>query len=128
MSNFLDLLGRIFISAIFLFSGINKIFNYENTIQWMEGFGITGTLLIPTIALEIIFPILIIVGYQTKLAAGILALFCLATGFIFHLDFSNQMQVVALLKNFGLAGGLIFLMINGPKEFILIKKKKYVRL
>ena len=59
MSNFLDLLGRIFISAIFLFSGINKIFNYENTIQWMEGFGITGTLLIPTIALEIIFPILI---------------------------------------------------------------------
>ena len=128
MANFLDLIGRIFISSIFLFSGINKIFQYEQTVQWMEGFSIPGFLLIPTIIIEIIFPILIIIGYQTRFAAGMLALFCLVTGLIFHLDLSNQMQIIALLKNLGLAGGLIFLVINGPKEFVLIKKKKYVRL
>ena len=128
MSNFLDLLGRIFISAIFLFSGINKIFNYENTIQWMEGFGITGMLLIPTIALEIIFPILIIVGYQTKIAAAALSIFCLLTAFIFHNDFSNQMQIIAFLKNIGLIAALIFLIINGTKDWALEKEKKYVRL
>ena len=128
MSNFLDLLGRIFISAIFLFSGINKIFNYENTIQWMEGFGITGTLLIPTIALEIIFPILIIVGYQTKIAAAALSIFCLLTAFIFHNDFSNQMQIIAFLKNIGLIAALIFLIINGTKDWALEKEKKSVRL
>jgi|TARA_B100001093_G_scaffold147572_1_gene140312 putative oxidoreductase len=128
MSNFLDLLGRIFISAIFLFSGINKIFNYENTIQWMEGFGITGVLLIPTIALEIIFPILIIVGYQTKIAAAALSIFCLLTAFIFHNDFSNQMQIIAFLKNIGLIAALIFLIINGTKDWALEKEKKYVRL
>ena len=55
-------------------------------------------------------------------------MFCLITGFVFHFDLSNQMQVVALLKNIGLAGGMFFLMINGPREFILIKKKKFVRL
>ena len=123
MVNFLDLIGRILISSIFLFSGINKIFQYEQTVQWMEGFSIPGFLLIPTIVIEIIFPILIIIGYKTRFAAGILALFCLATGLIFHLDLSNQMQVTALLKNLGLAGGLIFLLINGPKNLILIKKK-----
>ena len=128
MSNFLDLLGRIFISAIFLFSGINKIFNYENTIQWMEGFGITGMLLIPTIALEIIFPILIIVGYQTKIAAAALSIFCLLTAFIFHNDFSNQMQIIAFLKNIGLIAALIFLIINGTKDWAIEKEKKYVRL
>ncbi|MDC0472501.1 DoxX family protein [Pelagibacteraceae bacterium] len=128
MSNLLDLIGRIFISSIFLFSGINKILNYEGTVQWMEGFGIPEFLLVPAIIIEIILPILIIIGYQVKFAAGILTLFCLATGLIFHLDLSNQMQVIALLKNFGLSGGLLFLMIHGPKEFILIKKKKYVRL
>lgn len=128
MSNFLDLLGRIFISAIFLFSGINKIFNYENTIQWMEGFGITGMLLIPTIALEIIFPILIIVGYQTKIAASALSIFCLLTAFIFHNDFSNQMQIIAFLKNIGLIAALIFLIINGTKDWAIEKEKKYVRL
>ena len=78
MVNFLDLIGRIFISSIFLFSGINKIFHYEQTVQWMEGFSVPGFLLIPTIVIEIIFPILIIIGYQTRFAAGMLALFCLA--------------------------------------------------
>ena len=128
MSNFFDLIGRIFISSVFLFSGVNKIFQYEETAQWMESFGIPGVLLIPAIIFEIIFPILIIIGYQTKLAAVALILFCLATGFIFHLDLSNQMQVIALLKNLGLVGGLLFLTINGPKEFTIVKKKKYVQL
>lgn len=128
MTSLLDLLGRIFISSVFLFSGINKIFQYEGTVKWMEGFGLPGILLIPAIIIEIILPILIIVGYKTKLAAGGLILFCLSTAFIFHFDFSNQMQIIAFLKNLGLAGGLIFLLINGPKNFVLIKKKKYVKL
>ena len=128
MSNLLDLIGRIFISSIFLFSGVNKILQYEGTIQWMEQGGMPGLFLIPAIALEIIAPALIIIGYQVRTAAALLALFCLATAFIFHFDLSNQMQIIALLKNFGLAGGLFFLMANGPKEFVLIKKKKFVRL
>ena len=128
MSNLLDLIARIFISGIFLFSGINKITNYEGTVQWMEGFGVPGLFLIPAIIIEIIFPLFIIVGYRTKIASGFLILFCLMTAFIFHNDFSNQMQIVAFLKNLGLAGGLIFLIIHGPKDFVIIKKKKYVKL
>ncbi len=128
MTNLLDLIGRFFISAIFLVSGYNKIVNYDGTISFMDSFGIPGFLLWPAILLEIIFPILIIIGYKTHLSATILGAFCLATGFIFHFDLSNQMQVVALLKNFGLAGGLIFIAINGPKDWALDKKKKYVRL
>ena len=128
MNNLLDFIGRIFISAIFLFFFINKIFNYDSTAQWMEGYGIPGIFLIPAIAIEIIFPLFIIIGYKTKIASGFLILFCLMTAFIFHNDFSNQMQIIAFLKNIGLAGGLIFLIIHGPKNFVLIKKKKYVKL
>ena len=128
MVNFFDLLARIFISSIFLLSGYNKIFNYSGTVSWMEGFGIPGFLLAPTIVLEIILPILIIVGYKIRIAATLLALFCIATGVIFHLDFSDQMQTIQLLKNFGLAGGFLFIAINGPKEWAIEAKKKYVRL
>ena len=128
MSNFLDLIGRAFISGIFLFSGINKIFNFEGTVVWMEGYGVPGILLFPAIAVEILFPILIIIGYKTRIAAGALFLFCLITAFIFHFDFSNQMQIIAFLKNIGLAGGLIFLIINGSRDYSLEKKKQYVRL
>ena len=128
MANFLDLGGRIFISSIFLLSGYNKIFNYSGTISWMEGFGIPGFLLAPAIVLEIILPILIIIGYKTQISATLLALFCISTGIIFHLDFSDQMQTIQLFKNFGLAGGFLFIAVNGPKEWAIEVKKKYVRL
>ena len=98
MNNFFDLIGRIFISSIFLFSGINKIFNFDNTIQWMESYGLNGILLYPAIILEIIMPILIIVGYQTKIAAVLLLLFSITTALIFHNDLSNQMQLIAFSK------------------------------
>ena len=128
MANFFDLIGRIFISSIFLYSGYNKIFNYGNTVAWMEGFGIPGFLLWPTIVLEIILPILIIIGYRTQISAILLAMFCIATAVIFHFDFTNQTQTIAFLKNFGLAGGFLFIATNGPKEWAIDRKKKYVRL
>ncbi len=128
MANFFDLISRIFISALFLFSGYNKIFSFSGTTNWMEGFGVPGFLLWPAIGLEIILPILIIIGYQTQISAVILALFCILTAFIFHLDFSNQMQTIALLKNIGLAGGFILIALNGTKDWAVEKKKKYVRL
>ena len=128
MANLVDLIGRVLISLVFLLSGYNKILNYDGTISWMEGYGVPGFLLWPTIILEIILPILIIVGYKTQLSAILLAIFCMVTAIIFHLDFANQMQVIALLKNFGLAGGFIFIAINGPRDWALDRKKKYVRL
>ena len=128
MANLMDLLGRIFISSVFLLSGYNKIFSFENTATWMEGYGVPGFLLWPTIILEIILPALIIIGYKTEISAILLAIFSIATALIFHLDFSNQMQTIALLKNFGLAGGFIFIAVHGPKDWALDKKKKYVRL
>ena len=129
MANLFDLIGRVFISLIFLLSAFNKIFNYGNTVAWMEGFGVPEFLLGPAIALEIIFPILIIIGYQTQLSAIILAIFSISTAVIFHLDFDNQMQTIAFLKNFALAGGFLFIAVNGPKEWSFDgKKKKYVRM
>ena len=128
MANLMDLIGRTFISSVFLLSGYNKIFNYDNTISWMEGFGIPGFLLWPAIVLEILLPIFIIIGYRTQISAIILAMFCLATALIFHNDFANQMQIIAFLKNLGLAGGFLFIAVNGPKEWAIEKKKKYVRL
>ena len=128
MSNLIDFIGRIFISALFLFSAYNKILNIDGTMGWMEGFEIPGILLFPTIALEIILPLFIIIGYQARLSAGLLTIFCVATAFVFHYDFTDQMQTIAFLKNIGLAGGFLFILANGTKEWSLDRKKKYVRL
>ena len=122
MANIADLIGRILISALFLLNGIFKISNYDGTIGWMESFGMPGILLIPAIILEIAGPVLIIIGYKTKLAAGLLSLFCIATAFIFHNDFANQMQFTSFLKNIALAGGFLILFVNGAKGFSLDNK------
>jgi len=55
MTNILDLVARILISALFLLNGVFKISNYDGTVGWMEGFGIPGILIIPAI----IFPMFI---------------------------------------------------------------------
>ena len=128
MANLIDLIGRIFISLIFLLSGYNKIFYYGNNVAWMEGFGIPGFLLWPAIIIEIILPIFIIIGYRTQISAILLATFCITTALIFHFDFSDQIQTIAFLKNFGLAGGFLFIAAHGPKDWAIDRKKKYVRL
>ena len=124
MTNILDLFARILISTLFLINGIFKITNYDGTFDWIEGYGMPGAFLIPAIILEILGPILIIIGYQTKITAAFLSLFCFVTAVIFHNEFSNQIQLTSFLKNIALAGGFLFLVINGSKKFSLDNKLK----
>ena len=113
----LELVGRIFISLIFLLAGVGKIFNYEGTIGYMESYGIPGYLLIPAIVIEILFPLLVIIGYKTKLSAMILSLFAILLAIIFHTDFSNQMQLMSFLKNFAIAGGFLIIFVRGAGKY-----------
>ena len=128
MANVFDLIGRILISTLFLISAYNKIFNLDGSMSWMESFGVPGFFIFPAIVIETILPVFIIVGYQARIAAGILAIFCLTTAFLFHFDFSNQSQLISFLKNIGLAGGFMFIVANGTKDWAVDKEKKYVRL
>ena len=127
MSNFVDLIGRLLISALFLISAYNKLLSIDGTMSWMEGFQIPGLLLYPTIALEVILPLFIILGYKARVSAAILAIFCLVTAFIFHFDFTNQIETISFLKNIGLAGGFLFIVVNGTKDWSIDKEKKYVK-
>ena len=114
-----ELVGRIFLSAIFLLAGVGKIFNYEITIEYMESFNVPGYLITPAIIIEILFPILIIIGYRTKLSAIILSLFAILLAIIFHNDFSNQMQLMSFLKNFAIAGGFMIIFVYGSNKISL---------
>ena len=93
--------------------------DYYN-IMSVDGGGARG--LIPAIILEIVAPILIIIGYQTKIAAAALSVFCIATAIIFHNNLGDQMQFIAFMKNIALAGGFLFLVVNGAKGYCLDKK------
>ena len=118
----IDVLGRVFLSTIFLIEGVNKIFHYEGTIQYMESFGVPNFLAVPAIILEIIFPLFLIIGYQTKFSALVLAIFTLTTALIFHTDFTNQTQFISFFKNIAIIGGFLIICIKGAGKYSIDHK------
>ena len=121
-SSLIDLFGRVFIAALFITSGIEKILNFDSTIIYMEKFNIPIILTIPAIVVELLLPLLIIFGYKTRLSAFILALFTISLAVIFHSDFTNQMQIMSFLKNFAIAGGFLIIFVRGSGKYSIDHK------
>ena len=116
--HFIELIGRIFLSFLFLFEGIKKLFFFqEETQMYMEEYGIPEVLFFPSTLLEIILPIFIIIGFKTRLCASILVIFTISVTLIFHMDFNNQMQLITFLKNISIAGGLLIIVANENRYF-----------
>ena len=87
--------------------------------MYMEGYGIPGILFVPAIILEILFPLFLIVGYKTKWAASVMALFTLTVAIIFHTDFSDEMQMMLFLKDLAIAGGFMIIIVYGSSKISL---------
>ena len=117
MSPFAHLVGRILLALIFILSGIGKISDPAGTAGFMESMGVPGILVWPTIALEILGGIAIVIGFQTRIAAFALAAFSIAAAVIFHHNFADQMQMIMFLKNLSIAGGLLLLGASGAVSF-----------
>ena len=111
----IEALGRIFLSILFLIEGIRKFFFQEETIMYMEDYRVPEILFFPSIILEILFPILLIIGYKTRFSASIMALFTLTVALIFHTNFDNQMELIIFLKDIAIAGGFLIIAANEPK-------------
>jgi len=124
----IEALGRIFLSILFLIEGIRKFFFQEETIMYMEEYGVPEILFFPSLILEILFPILLIIGYKTRISASIMALFTLAVAIIFHTDFQNQIELIFFLKDIAIAGGFLIIASNESKicsiDYMLKSKTK----
>ena len=124
----IEAFGRIFLSSLFLVEGVRKFFFQEETIMYMEDYGVPEILFFPSIILEVLFPILLIIGYKTRFSASIMALFTLTVALIFHTNFENQMELIIFLKDFAIAGGFLIIAANEPKicsiDYYLKSKKQ----
>ena len=118
----IEVLGRIFLSTLFLIEGTNKIFNYEGTILYMESFDVPEYFVIPAIILEILFPLLLIIGYQTKIAALVIAVFTIAVATIFHTNFDDHIQFITFFKDIAIAGGFLIIFVNGAGKYSVDNK------
>ena len=114
-----EFLGRVLLSTLFLVEGFGKISMKEDVIMYMEDYGVPEILFVPATVLEILFPLLLIVGYKTKWSASIMALFTFTVAIIFHTDFSEGMQMMFFLKDMAIAGGFMIIVTYGPGKISL---------
>ena len=123
--NILEAVGRIFISVLFLYEAIRKFFNQIETIDYMENYGIPEFLFYPSLLFELIFPFLLIIGFKTRIAAIAMFVFTMSVSFIFHMDFIDNMQIIAFLKNLSISGGFLIIASYEAKKFTIDYYLKY---
>ena len=126
----IEVFGRVFISLLFLIEAVRKFFDPDMSMIYMSDHGVPEILFYPSIAFEIIVPLLLIVGYKTRIVASLLALFVLTVTLIFHTHniLEDGMQLVIFLKNISIIGGLLILIANKPQicsvDYYLDSKKR----
>ena len=122
VKNVSELAGRSLLSVLFLLSGVGKIGAYAGTTGYMSSVGLPGVLLPLVIATEVLGAIAIILGWQTRIAALLLAGYSLLAALIFHANFGDQIEMIMFLKNVSIAGGFLLLVANGAGRLSLDRR------
>ena len=122
--NFIELLGRILLAALFLIAGLGKIGGYAATQGYMEAMGVPGMLLPLVIALEVGGALAIILGWRTRLVAFLLAGFSIVSAVLFHSALGDQVQFVMFMKNLSIAGAFLLLVARGAGDWSLDARRE----
>ena len=129
--NALDLAGRLLLVALFLPAGIGKLTGFAGTVGYISSVGLPLPAVGAALALivEIAGSLALIVGFQTRIAALVLAAFTLVASFFFHAYWAapaEQAFVVQLLffKNIAVVGGLLLLAAHGAGGLSLDARKQ----
>lgn len=113
--------GRVLLAALFLLSGFSKLSNPAGTIGYIASAGLP----LPEVAyaaaifVEVVLAAALVVGYQTRAAAALMAVFTVAAAFGFHFNLADQNQFIHFFKNISIAGGLLQVAAFGAGAFSL---------
>ena len=125
MKDVLDLIGRIFISFIFLYEAYDSIKFFGATKEAMEDYGMTWNqdlLLGFSIFILILGGVLVLIGYRSAFGAVLLLLYWIPLTFIVHSFWNDAEQFrryesIAFMKNIAIIGGLLMILVNGSGRF-----------
>ena len=118
------LVARILMSVIFIMAGFSKLTAAAATAGYFEALGIPmpGVSVYLVGLFELVAGLAVLVGFKARIAALLLALFCLASGYMAHFQPADQAQMTSFMKNLAMAGGYLYLWLNGPGAFAIDKE------
>ncbi len=114
-------IGRLLMSLIFIQAGWGKLMAGSGAIAYIasQGIPVPPAAYAVTVFIELGCGLAILLGWQTRLAAVFVALFCVATGFMVHYQPDNAGQMIHFMKNICMAGGFLTVAAHGAGAFSL---------
>ncbi|MDO9405687.1 MAG: DoxX family protein [Polaromonas sp.] len=125
LQNPLALLGRILLAMLFIPAGFSKIGGFDGTVGYIasKGVPLPGVAAAIAIVVELGLGLLLLVGFQTRWAALIIAGFTIVITFIFHAFWSDPTQAMMFYKNMAIAGGLLGFAAHGAGGWSIDAKR-----
>lgn len=130
VTDIIDVVARVLISAIFLKAAYAKITGFSGTADYMKSnmpFDndiVVSLLLVGAIILLTVGGISVLIGYKVQAGALLLIIFLVPTTYFFHNFINDPSQTNAFMKNMALIGALLFVMAHGTKSISLQFKMK----
>ena len=116
------LVARVFLSILFILAGFSKLTAISGTAVGFEKMGLPVPVITAGLVglVEFVGGLAILVGFQTRIAAVIVALFTIGATLVAHVSPFDQTSV---LKNLAIAGGLILLALQGAGSISIDAKR-----
>jgi putative oxidoreductase len=127
-TRYLPAIGRLLIAVIFIFAGFGKLMAPAGTQAYIASGGLPFPLLAYIVAVVVEFGggLLLLVGFQTRIVAAVLAVFSVVTAIAFHSNFADQSMLINFLKNLAMAGGLLQVVAFGAGSLSLDARRRPV--
>lgn len=114
-----ELAARLLLASVFLYGAIAKAQSYSGVADYMSSYGVPGSLLPVVIATEVLFPIALIIGWQTRIATFLLLGFSVLAAGIFHHNFADPKMILAFFQDLGIVAALLFVLAHGAGRLSL---------
>ncbi|WP_423064110.1 DoxX family protein [Candidiatus Paracoxiella cheracis] len=130
LQNWGALIGRIFVSLIFIIAGIQKIVQYHAMAGMLAQMGLPSSqwLLILAIIFELGGGLLVFFGWFARFGAILLFIFVVVATFLFHSFWNFEgagmvNQVHHFLKNLSILGALLYILAFGAGDYAFTRRK-----
>lgn len=128
MTKFLSFLGRILLAQIFLVAVLIQLYmitqhpsGYESYQMYLAQFGLLPFFAPLTILIQLVFGLMLLLGYKTKLAAYILAIYAIFVAIVLKLQIGD---LIGFMQYLAIAGGYITLAVHAPSAWSLDNLRK----
>lgn len=113
------LISRVFLAILFILAGWGKLTGLEGTAQYFGAIGLPMPSVTAVLVglVEFVGGLAILIGFQTRIAAVVVALFTIGATLVAHMDFAEGMNALMAQKNLAIAGGLLLLTVTGAGAY-----------